>query len=31
MQGAIILSIWLPVTLYGCYKMMHWMLETWDR
>lgn len=30
MQGTIIIMIWFPLTMYACYKMMNWMLDTWD-
>jgi len=30
MTGALIFAIWFPLTMYGCYRMMTWMLDTWD-
>lgn len=30
MLPVLVLSLWLPVTLYGCYSMMSWMLDEWD-
>ncbi len=30
MDGPLIFLIWFPFTMYACYRMMNWMLDTWD-
>jgi hypothetical protein len=30
MAGALIFMVWFPLTMYACYRMMNWMLDTWD-